>query len=41
MNGESCIKTPEWIKNKKSTINPKNEYDDNCLQYAVHAALDH
>ena len=36
----SYIETPEWLKNKKATINPKNE-DDNCLQYSVPAALDH
>ena len=23
----SDIKSPEWIANKKATINPKNEYD--------------
>ena len=39
--GQSHIKSPEWLKNKKATINPKNEDDDNCLQYAVPVALDH
>ena len=34
------IETPEWLKNKKAIINPKNK-DDNCLQYAVPVALDH
>ena len=28
----SYIETPEWLKNKKSTINPKNLNDDNCFQ---------
>ena len=34
------IDSPEWLKNKKSTINPKN-YDDNCFQYALTVALNH
>ena len=28
----SYIKSPEWIRNKRATINPKNEDDDNCFQ---------
>ena len=28
------IDSPQWLKNKKSTINPKNN-DDKCFQYAV------
>ena len=39
--GESYIKSLESVKNKKATINLKNEDDDNCLQYAVPGALDH
>ena len=35
----SYIDSPEWLKNKKATINPKN--DDNCFQYALHVALNH
>ena len=31
--GGSYIEFPDWIKNKKATINPKNE-DDKCFQYA-------
>ena len=34
------IDSPEWLKNKKATINPKNN-DDNCFQYALTAALNH
>ena len=34
----SYIDSPEWIKNKKSTINPKNN-DYKCFQYAVTVAL--
>ena len=32
--------SPEWIKKKKATINPKNE-DDKCFQYALMAALNY
>ena len=38
--GGSYIDSPEWIKNKKSTINPKNN-DYKCLQYAVTVLLNH
>ena len=38
---ESCIESPEWIKNKKATINPKNIDDDNCFQYSIPVALNH
>ena len=34
------IDSPEWFKNKKATINPKNN-DDKCFQYAVIEALDY
>ena len=37
--GSSYINSPEWIKNKKVTINPKNTEDSNCFQYAITAAL--
>ena len=37
----SYIDSPEWIKNKKATINPKNKKDDKCFQYAVTIALNH
>ena len=40
--GSSCIKSPEWIANKKATINPKNKGGDNkCFQYSIIAALNH
>ena len=32
------IDSPNWIKTKKATINPKNE-DDKCFQYAATVAL--
>ena len=30
----SCIDSPDWIKKKKATINPKNT-DNKCFQYAA------
>ena len=38
--GGSYIECPEWLKNKKATINTKNN-DDKCLQYASNVALDY
>ena len=38
--GGSYIDSPEWLKNKNATINPKNN-DDNCFQYAITVALNH
>ena len=36
--GGTYIDSPKWLKDKKSTINPKNN-DDKCFQYAVTLAL--
>ena len=36
--GGTYIDSPKWLKNKRSTINPKNN-DDKCFQYAVTLAL--
>ena len=36
--GGSYIDSPQWLKNKESTINPKNN-DYKCFQYAVTLAL--
>ena len=36
----SNVDSPEWLKNKKATINPKNN-DDKCFQYALTVALNH
>ena len=36
--GGSYVDSPKWLKDKKSTINPKNN-DDKCFQYAVTLAL--
>ena len=38
--GGSYIDSPDWIKNKKATINPKNK-DNECLKYAITVALNH
>ena len=39
-NGSSYIDSPKWLKNKKVTINPKNN-DAKCFQYALTAALNY
>ena len=33
--------SPDWIRNKKATINPINKKDKKCFQYAVTVALNH
>ena len=38
--GGSYIDSPKWLKNKKATINPKNN-DNKCFQYALTVALNH
>ena len=35
--GGSYVDSPKWLKNKKATINPKNN-DDKCFQYALTVA---
>ena len=37
----SYKETPECLKNKKATINPKNMNDDHCFQYGISVALNH
>ena len=39
--GGSYIKSPDWIENKKATINPKNKNDNKCFQYALTVALNY
>ena len=34
------IDSPDWIKDKKATINPKNK-DNKCFKYVITAALNH
>ena len=36
--GGSYIDSPEWLKNKKATLNPKSN-DGKCFQYALTVAL--
>ena len=38
--GGSYTDSPKWLKNKKATINPKNN-NDKCFQYALTVALNH
>ena len=38
--GSSYIDSPKWLKNKKATINPKNN-DNNCFHYALTVALNY
>ena len=38
--GRSYIDSPEWLKNKKATTNPKNK-DDNWFQYVLTVALNY
>ena len=38
--GGSYIDSPKWLKNKKATINSKNN-NDKCFQYAITVALNH
>ena len=38
--GGSYTDSFKWLKNKKATINPKNN-DDKCFQYAVIVALNY
>ena len=37
---KSYIKAPEWVINKRPTINPKNK-DNKCFQYSITVALSH
>ena len=39
--GGSYMHSPDWIKNKKATINPINKKDNKCFQYAVTVTLNH
>ena len=39
--GSSYINSPDWIKNKKVTINLQNTEDNNCFQYAITTALNY
>ena len=35
------MNSPDWIKNKKATINYINKKDNKCFQYTVTVVLNH
>ena len=35
------MKSPDWLVNKRATINPRNEKDNKCFQYAIAVALNY
>ena len=37
----SYINSPDWIQNKKATINLINEKYNKCFQYSITVALNH
>ena len=39
--GGSYVKSPEWLANKKATINPKNKNDDESLWWSTISALNY
>ena len=39
--GSTYINSPEWLKNKRVTINPRKTNNNRCFQYAITAALNH
>ena len=39
--GGSYVKSPEWLANKKATINPKNKNDYECLRWSIISALNY
>ena len=39
--GSSYIKCDGWLKNKGVTINPKNNKNNNCFQYAITTAMNY
>ena len=39
--GESYVKSPKWVANKKATIKPDNNNDNECLQWSTISALNY
>ena len=37
----SYLDSPKWLKNKKATINHKDNNEENCFQYDLTIALSH
>ena len=38
---ESYIPSPDWLRTKGTTINPKNENDNKCFWYAITSSLNY
>ena len=38
---DQYVKSPEWLANKKATINPKNKNDYGCLRWSIIFALNY
>ena len=38
---ESYIMSPDWIVNKKATVNPKSERDSKCFQWSIISGLNY
>ena len=38
---KSYMNSPEWVVNRRATINPKNLSDNQCFQYSITVALHH
>ena len=36
---ESYMVSPDWLRSKGATINPKNEKDNKCFQYTITLSL--
>ena len=39
--GKSYMKSPEWIVNKRATINTKSKGHNKCFEYSIIVALHH
>ena len=39
--GGSYIKSPKWLENKKTVVNPKNNNDDECLLLSIISTLNY
>ena len=38
---ETYVKSPNWVANKGTTINKKNEKDNKCFQYSITSGLNY
>ena len=38
---ESYIKSPDWLVNKRATINPRNENENESIQHAITIPLNY